>query len=561
MLPLKPLGALGASLIALGVAAPAHAATFAVNNTNSSGAGSLRSAINAANGTAARDSITFAIPGAGPQVITLASDLPVITQPVDIKGYTQPGSSPPSATSVAVPQVVINATNALRGLDFASDGSSVRGLVIRNAQVDGVFIEGDDNTVAGNHIGTDTAGKSARPNLNGVHVDGGRDNVIGGPNVEDRNVISSNLSAEVYLDSGDGNTVQGNRLGTDGTGTAGNGGFFGVLAESDDNTVEDNLVSDEFAGISLRGAGNTAKGNSVGTNLAATAALPNSIGIGVGGGDSNHVDDNLLSGNTIVGLQFITLADAATGNDADGNTIGLDANGAALPNGTGVLISGSNENVLSGNTIAANLSDGVQISSDGADDNRLEGNTIGLAGLANGGSGVKIDGGEQNHVGDPGNTIAFNGVDGVTVVDGVGNAIRKNSIHDNGALGIDLAANGPSANDFLDLDGGPNQMQNGAVVNAASSTSVDWELDSVPLTDYRLDFFASPACDPSGSGEGETFLDSIPVTTDANGHVDGSTVTAIAAGLGVQVTMTATKTVGAGTSRSTSEFSPCRTTV
>jgi hypothetical protein len=560
MLPLKPLGAIGASLIALGVAAPAHAATFAVNNTNSSGAGSLRSAINAANGTAARDSITFAIPGAGPQVITLANDLPVITQPVDIKGYTQPGSSPPSATSVAVPQVVINATNALRGLDFASDGSSVRGLVIRNAQADGIFIEGDKNVVAGNHIGTDPAGNVARPNLNGVHIDGGQDNVIGGPNPEDRNVISSNLSAEVYLDSGDDNTVQGNRIGTNAAGVAGLGGFFGVLAESNLNTVQDNLVSDEFAGISLRGNDNTAAGNSVGTDVNKTAALPNSIGIGVGGGDSNHVDDNLLSGNTAVGLQFISLADAATGNDANDNTIGLDANGAALPNGVGVLISASNENVLTANTIAANLSDGVQISSDGADDNRLEGNKIGVVGLGNGGSGVRIDGGEQNHVGDPGNTIAGNGVDGVTVVDGIGNAIRKNSIHDNGALGIDLGANGQTANDFLDLDLGPNQLQNGPAITSADPTSVDWELDSVPLTDYRLDFFASPACDPSGSGEGETFHDSIAVTTDANGHVDGSTVTAIAAGAGVQVTMTATRTVGGGTSRSTSEFSPCRAT-
>jgi hypothetical protein len=560
MLPLKPLGAIGASLIALGVAAPAHAATFAVNNTNSSGAGSLRSAINAANGTAARDSITFAIPGAGPQVITLANDLPVITQPVDIKGYTQPGSSPPSATSVAVPQVVINATNALRGLDFASDGSSVRGLVIRNAQADGIFIEGDKNVVAGNHIGTDPAGNVARPNLNGVHIDGGQDNVIGGPNPEDRNVISSNLSAEVYLDSGDDNTVQGNRIGTNAAGVAGLGGFFGVLAESNLNTVQDNLVSDEFAGISLRGNDNTAAGNSVGTDVNEAAALPNSIGIGVGGGDSNHVDDNLISGNTTVGLQFISLADAATGNDANDNTIGLDANGAALPNGVGVLISASNENVLTANTIAANLSDGVQISSDGADDNRLEGNKIGVVGLGNGGSGVRIDGGEQNHVGDPGNTIAGNGVDGVTVVDGIGNAIRKNSIHDNGALGIDLGANGQTANDFLDLDLGPNQFQNGPAITFADSTSVDWELDSVPLTDYRLDFFASPACDPSGSGEGETYLDSIAVTTDANGHVDGSTVTAIAAGAGVQVTMTATRTVGGGTSRSTSEFSPCRAT-
>src|SRR5262249_27212399 len=231
------LGALGATLIALGIAGPANAATFAVNNTNSSGAGSLRSAINAANGTAARDSITFAIPGAGPQTITLASDLPVITQPVDIKGYTQPGATAPTATNPGVPQVVINATAAARGLDIGGDGNSVRGLVIRNAQVDGIFIEGDDNVIAGNHIGTDAAGNSGRPNLNGVHVDGGSGNVIGGPNAADRNVISSNLSSEVYLDSGDGNTVQGNRIGTDAAGGTGIGGFFGVLAESDDNTI------------------------------------------------------------------------------------------------------------------------------------------------------------------------------------------------------------------------------------------------------------------------------------------------------------------------------------
>ena len=48
--------------------------------------------------------------------------------------------------------------------------------------------------------------------------------------------------------------------------------------------------------------------------------------------------------------------------------------------------------------------------------------------------------------------------------------------------------------------------------------------------------------------------------TNANGHANGQTVTAIAAGPGKQVTMTATKLVGAGTSRSTSEFSPCRAT-
>ena len=79
----KLAGTLGAGIFALGIAAsaaPAQAATFTVNNANNNGAGSLRSAINAANGTAASDEIDFAIPGAGMHTISLDNRLPVITQ-------------------------------------------------------------------------------------------------------------------------------------------------------------------------------------------------------------------------------------------------------------------------------------------------------------------------------------------------------------------------------------------------------------------------------------------------------------------------------------------------
>lgn len=57
----------------------------------------LREAVAAANGNgnaAAIDEIHFAIPGAGPHTIVLASSLPVLTQPVTIDGYTQPGALP-----------------------------------------------------------------------------------------------------------------------------------------------------------------------------------------------------------------------------------------------------------------------------------------------------------------------------------------------------------------------------------------------------------------------------------------------------------------------------------
>ncbi len=65
-----------------------NAATFTVLNTADSGPGSLRQAVLDANGTAAADSIAFAIPGTGPHTITLQSALS-ITQPLVIDGLTQ----------------------------------------------------------------------------------------------------------------------------------------------------------------------------------------------------------------------------------------------------------------------------------------------------------------------------------------------------------------------------------------------------------------------------------------------------------------------------------------
>src|SRR4051812_32315110 len=568
MPPIKLLGALGAGLLALGVSAPAHAATFAVNNTSSAGAGSLRSAINAANGTAAADTIQFAIPGNGVHTITPAVPLPAITQPLTIDGYTQPGSSAAAPGSAAVPTVVIDASNAARGIDIAGNGNEVRGLVVRNAQLDGIHVVGSNNVLAGNYIGLNAAGVVANPNGQyGVHIDGGQNNRVGGPAVQDRNVIASNPLGEVFVHFGNNQRIEGNYLGTDETGKVGIGGGAGVLLRTAFNAVEENLVAFEIGGVQVEGNDNTVRRNTVGTDFTGFSALGNFVGITLRGGDHNLVEDNLVSGNVFDGVLLVDDAgNPADNNDINGNLIGTNAAGTApVPNGEGVGVFVANTNTLTANVISGNSGDGVHIGA-GGDDNRLEENFIGTNGaglldLGNDGSGVDIDGGDQNHVGDPGNTIAYNDVDGVTVTTGSGNAIRKNSIHDNGALGIDLGANGPTPNDPLDADVGPNQLQNDPEILSATPVQFTWELESEPATSYRLDFFVSDTCDPSGSGEGETYLDSIQVVTNANGFVNGQTVTAIAAGAGKQVTMTATKLVGAGTSRSTSEFSPCRLTV
>ena len=71
-------------------------ATFTVTNTGDAGAGSLRQAIldaNAAPNSGGPDQIAFNIPGTGTQKINLLTELPPITDPVVIDGYTQPGAS------------------------------------------------------------------------------------------------------------------------------------------------------------------------------------------------------------------------------------------------------------------------------------------------------------------------------------------------------------------------------------------------------------------------------------------------------------------------------------
>src|SRR5262249_44745475 len=102
---------------------------------------------------------------------------------------------------------------------------------------------------------------------------------------------------------------------------------------------------------------------------------------------------------------------------------------------------------------------------------------------------------------------AFNGRHGVFVDRGRGNDILGNSIHSNGGRGIVLTGGG---------NGG---------LPAPVLTDAFWNTDSVhgvvraaPNTTYRLGGFASASCDPSGRGEGEWFLGSASVVTNAAGE-------------------------------------------
>src|SRR5271166_668008 len=69
-------------------------AAFTVQSAADDGsAGTLRWAISQVNSDKGPDTIQFAIPGSGVQLITLKSPLPQLTTPVTIDGTSQPGYS------------------------------------------------------------------------------------------------------------------------------------------------------------------------------------------------------------------------------------------------------------------------------------------------------------------------------------------------------------------------------------------------------------------------------------------------------------------------------------
>jgi hypothetical protein len=595
-----------AALALTGYAASAQAATYTVTTSNDAGPGSLRRALTQSGQQLNADRIEFAIPGAGLHTIAVASDLPPVTQDVTVDGYSQTGSNPPTATTPAAPTIAIDAANAARGIDIGGDRAEVRGLAVHSAQSVGMFVEGRKIIVAGNHVGTNAAGTALRPNGDfGVEIYGG-DNMIGGPAAEDRNVIAGGGAINVRVRGGTGHTIEGNRIGTNATGTAGldNLGAYGAMVDTGGNEVRGNLIAAEFVGLELLGDGNTVEGNLIGTNAAGTAAIPSGLGVNVEGGDDNLIGGttaeaaNVISGNAFGGLQ-IEAGDATdpeeeigpgTGNDVKGNFVGTDATATiAIPNGVGfglagVAISISDHNTIggsepgAGNVIAANDGEGLFVVGTGAEENLVLGNWIGTtpagaANLGNGKSGVRIVDASRNRIGETGangsqNTIAHNGEDGVSVVQSVGtatgNAILRNGIFDNGSafgdLAVDLAADGLTANDPLDADVGANALQNAPVITAAISGGggkVTWTLNSAASTSYRLEFFASDACDASGSGEAQRFLGAATVVTGPTGQVGSGTPATVAAG--EQVTMTATRLTAAGTPRETSEPSACAT--
>ena len=543
------LALMAASLLA---AKPAQASTtFTVNSTADYGdqtpgdgkchtgtimlAGetcTLRAAIQEANATTGADTINFNIPTTGVATITPTSQLPAVTGPVTINGYSQPGASPNTKAvgNDAVLKIELSGLGGGSGLVITGSNSTVKGLVINRLGA-GIHIDGSGatgNKVMGNYIGTDASGTQDLGNASyGVTIDGAN-NTVGGATAAERNVISGNdFLGVLFEDTGaGGNKVMGNYIGTDASGTQDLGNAsHGVSIDDVPNNIiggtttgARNVISgNDGQGVVIFGNhGNKITGNYVGTDATGTKDLGNTYhGVYIDYGKNNTIggttagERNVISGNN--GNGILIEGAGATGNKVLGNYLGTDKNGAALGNSAnGVYIGEAPDNTIGGATAG-------------------ERNTI----SGNDGSGVSI-------VGDT----------------ATANRILQNAIFSNGGLGIDLGDDGPTANDPGDTDTGPNNLQNKPVISSARTgslkTTIKGSLNSTPNKTFLVRFFSNP----SGTDEGKTFIGQKPVTTDASGNATFIFTPSQKVGVGRTVTATATGPAG-----NTSEFSAPRSVV
>ena len=505
-----------------------------------------------------------------------------------------------------------------------------RNVISGNTDAGIVLIGGGSHKIKGNYIGTTKTGLVGLPNYaNGgtsilaVEISiktGSNNNIIGtdGDGVADNiegNVIGSITFASgsvnsynygMVIQSCTGNRVAGNKIGIGADGTTilnikcpgsnyidkciyVSGGSTSTIIGTNGDGVSDSYESNYFgntgSGVTIDNSNsNTVAGNyfGLGTNLTTAESITtggayssgvtifNSTTCRIGSTGSNLAERNYMC-NTAVGV--IIDGNSSANNDLNVvryNQIGLRPDGVAAPNTyEGIWVTKeSNADTLQSNIItqcgtvsSTGTYGGIHIgfTSGGSDVSNtvIKGNTI----YNNIGNGVQVQ-----------NTLS------------VANLISQNSIYNNGnatdatgklSLGIDLNADGVSANDNLDPDTGPNTLSNFPVITApipggsTCTSQLIGTFNGLAGTQYYVEVFSSNVCngDTAGVnyyaspgnnyGEGKTYLGTTSVfTTNASGNSNWSLAITFSSVIGQYITAVAIQNSGAGINN-TSEFSQC----
>lgn len=527
----------------------------------------LRAAIENANKSSQIDVISFSINGDGPFTIGLSQDLPAIIETVVLDASTQENYT------WFTPQIFIDGANSAQHgfrLEANSSGSTIRGFSMGNfnkknedvIQDNGAAIYAhltNGHRIAGNYLGVAPDGETAVSNVFGLSLIESSNNLIGGVDPADRNLVSGNYLEEfwgigIYIHGqvSTNNYIKGNLIGTTSQGTSALPNHWGVVIDEGANQTtiggasaeERNIISGNiYTGVYILGAQNLITGNYIGigihgekledlkdskqegVRLWGEAATENIIG-GLGEGEGNVISGNINFNAITIGGES---PEVQSGNKIYGNKIGTDASGTkAIPNYRGITVSHSRGILIEKNLISSNITFGLSVHN--CQETQIFGNKIGvgedgITPLGNGDGGIKIvNGSESTKVGDidKGNIIAYNAAGGVIIsyYDNIGsqittqplhNSVLGNQIFENSGLGIDLGNLGITANDRGDSDFGANQLQNYPVISegaklASGNLDLNYILNSDPAYSafpLTLHYYKS-----DGNGQGVEYLGS-----------------------------------------------------
>jgi len=432
-----------------------------------------------------------------------------------------------------------NGVAIIGGSDGNHIGAVGDGNVISDNGIHGVFIEGgsDDNEIFANRIGTDAAGDySILKGGDGVHLDNicirnkigaiGAGNLISGnggngvtiQNAADENTVKANViglnasqtasianTRGVRIDDCTGNHIGG---GVPNGGLPG-GDLYGIEAEGNviaGNTndgvllvwqASQNVVARNWIGSNASGVGIANVGDGVDISL---GAYWNEVAFNHIWSNANHgvyingtgCDDNVIASNDIGRLQNPNLGNGIVVIGAKTTGIANNVIEGNLESGIHVDARGTSATTIFGNNCRLNQAFGVLIE-DGADTTILMQNDF-----ASNGVGIGEFGGA-------GTQAIENNIAGNTDAGVLAGPIRlsRNSIYDNGALGIEIE-NPPA---FVTIDS----------VSLAESISISGTLTGQQLTEHTIEAFNNLECDASGFGEGRTFLGDFVIVNGADG--------------------------------------------
>ncbi len=352
------------------------------------------------------DTINFNITPTGFYLINvLTTSLPTIVKPVIINGQTQGGSVQNSAVTGdnSTHNIMINCSSVNTCTDgltlgAGSAGSTIRFIIFDSAPGSAIVVNSANNTIAGCWIGLDSSGLGSGSAANGVGISMSAtgpaqsisNNVIGGPNPADRNIIAGNTNREIFMGrfdsggfgSGSNIVVENNYLGLDKNGSAALGGGQGIFMSDLQNTTIGgasgslggscsgvcNLIAGSSGSVGIQVAGTTSTGNLIqgnffGTDVTGTLARPNgqiahidisqSTTLTIGGTAAGT--GNLMSGESVQGTGILVDGGVVGPVNIQGNFIGTTTTGnAVLGNGgSGIHVVGSTNVNIGGTTAAA----------------------------------------------------------------------------------------------------------------------------------------------------------------------------------------------------------------